>query len=88
MLRTLQEVEEFFSSLIQDHDLAFHPDDDFSGYVNLETGESTFDTNEAATMNAKMTSAFAVCDNEGVDIYDVAWNVLFSIRPPYVAAFC
>jgi len=53
----------------------FHPDDDFSTYVHIETGRPSYTANEADLRNDLMNQAFEVCEKEGIDIYDLTMEV-------------
>lgn len=56
-ITTIEDVKAFAKYLTNDLHLNFHPDDDFSFYVNYETKEPTFSPEEAAKYNALMMSA-------------------------------
>ncbi len=47
-ITTIEDVKAFAKYLTNDLHLNFHPDDDFSFYVNYETKEPTFSPEEAA----------------------------------------
>ena len=61
----------FAKYLTNDLHLNFHPDDDFSFYVNYETKEPTFSPEKAAKYNAIMNECFDVCEKANVDVYEV-----------------
>lgn len=69
-------MKAFAKYLTNDLHLNFHPDDDFSFYVNYETKESTFSPEEAAKYNALMNECFDVCEKVGVDIYEIMGEYL------------
>lgn len=64
-------VIEFWSILEQEFDLSFHPDDDFNNYVNKEN-QSIFTPYEANILNEYTDKLFQFCDQNGLDIYDLA----------------
>ena len=49
---------------------SFHPDDDFTHYVNNESGKSAYTAKEANLRNKLMEECFSVCAENNVDIYD------------------
>lgn len=85
-IRTLSDVIAFARYLYFDLSTAFHPDDDFSGYVDILTATPSFTSSRAATLNARMEECHAVCASFGVDIYDI-----MDVRSKYfetIAAGC
>lgn len=74
-IENLEDVERFAHQLTKEG-LIFHPDDDFNDYVNFETGERSYDTEEANTRNGLMNDCFRVCSELNADIYDVMHRVV------------
>lgn len=68
-IEALADVIEFTKILVRNEKVVFHPDDDFHDYMNTETGEPTYNFQEAELRNQLMRQAFEVCEREGVDIY-------------------
>ena len=66
----IEDVSEFFSDLFREGVNA-HPDDDFNDYINYETKEATYTSEEAALRNTLMNKSFEICENANVDIYDL-----------------
>jgi len=66
----IEDVSEFFSDLFKEGVNA-HPDDDFNDYINYETKEATYNSEEAALRNTLMNKSFEICENANVDIYDL-----------------
>jgi hypothetical protein len=64
-----------FSKQLLDEGTNFHPDDDFTTYINTDTGESSYTTSEAEVRNDLMEQAFDVCEQKGVDIYNLTMEV-------------
>lgn len=62
------EYDEFLSDVVSKRRVAFHPDDDFSGYVDAETGERAFSDEEAAEYQRRLD---ALIGRLGGGIYDV-----------------
>ena len=81
-ITTIEDVKAFAKYLTNDLHLNFHPDDDFSLYVNYETKEPIFSPEEAAKYNAFMNECFDVCEKANVDVYDVMGEYL---RKPIMA---
>ena len=77
-IKNKQDVIDFFDYLYVDRQLSFHPDDDFSDYVNLETKKPAFTKAEVPLLNKRMKEAFAVL---GDDIYEVGMDRLFKHYP-------
>ena len=75
-IENLVDVTRFFKYLAEKRKVAFHPDDDFESYVNIETGEPTFTPDECKVYNKAMQQCFEVCEEEGVDIYLIGLDIL------------
>lgn len=73
-IKTTKDVVAFAKQLIKEG-VNFHPDDDFKNYINLETSEPTYSTEEAELRNELMNQCFTVCEKNGVDIYDTMSEV-------------
>lgn len=65
-----QEIAQFFAYLYLVDRTSFHPDDDFSTYVDRE-GLPAFTPEEAERRNALMLEAIQAADAEGLDIYEL-----------------
>ena len=75
-IKTKDDVVKYFSYLVEEQHLNFHPDTDFSEYVLCETGESTFNDEEIRYHNSLMDACFSVCEKAGVDIYEIGLQIL------------
>ena len=73
-IKTTKNLVEFARQLVKEG-VNFHPDDDFSDYINLETQEPTYTKDEADFRNELMNQCFTVCEKNGVDIYDTMSEV-------------
>ena len=73
-IKTIADVQTFFKELLAE-DLNFHPDDDFSNYINGETRLPTYTKEEAELRNYLLDQAFEVCDNEWTDIYELCVDI-------------
>lgn len=71
-INTVDQVKEFFDYLAMERKVNFHPDDDFSDYINLSTNEPTFNAEEVAIFNTLMDEAFEVCETNQTDIYQLS----------------
>lgn len=74
-IQTLDQVRDFFTHLSTTEKLIYHPDDDFRDYtapgnVYLYTEE------QAQERNLVMNECFACCYLNGVDIYEIAMEVI------------
>ncbi len=70
LIKTLDDVRTFFQQLLEES-LNFHPDEDFEGYINVETKENTFTKEEAELRNRLMDEAFVVCEQNNTCIYEL-----------------
>jgi hypothetical protein len=75
-INTVDDVKVFFQYLVNNRSLNFNPDEDFSSYISLETGKPSFSTSEIKQYNSMMNDAFEVCQEAGVDIYDLSISCL------------
>jgi len=69
-----EDVKQFFRDLHGIYESEFHPDDDFRDYVNRE-GERSFTDEQAEYLNNVMTQSFQFCEDNNLDIYDIAGEV-------------
>jgi len=72
---TIEDVKQFAKQLIVEG-LSFHPDDDFNDYINFSINEPSYKTEEADLRNELMNQCFEICENEGVDIYEIMLEVM------------
>ena len=71
-INSLRGVRLFFNALNRES-LAFHPDDTFTNYINLETEEPCFSEKEALRLDGLMDKCFEICEPMGEDkIYEIA----------------
>jgi hypothetical protein len=82
-IETIEDVRTFFNELLAE-ELNFHPDDDFSDYINYETKQPSYTVKEAADRNRLLTQSFEVCEGVGVDIYEVCIEIFMK---DFYAAF-
>jgi hypothetical protein len=73
---TTEDVKLFAKQLISE-DLNFHPDDDFTDYVNLTTKLPSYSSEDAVLRNQLMSECFDVCQSNGADIYEIMMKELF-----------
>ena len=69
-IKSIGDVEAFAKQLI-DEGLSFHPDDEFNDYISLKDNKRSYTAEEAESRNELMRQCFDICENEGVDIYDL-----------------
>lgn len=74
---TIEDVKLFAYQLVNEEYLSFHPDDDFADYINLETKEPLYTTEECKQLNQLMSNCFSICQQEEVDIYKLMGEPLF-----------
>lgn len=70
-IKSVKDVEAFFHHIVSERRVNFHPDDVFEDYVSCEGGINTFTLGECAVYNRLMDESFAICVNEGVNIYEI-----------------
>ena len=70
-IKSVKDVEAFFHHIVSEQRVNFHPDDMFEDYVSCEGGINTFTLGECAIYNRLMDESFAICENEGVNIYEI-----------------
>lgn len=75
-IKTVDDVKAFFDHLVKVEKLNFHPDDTFDDYQNFETGEPSYSEQEAKVRDQRMNEAFDVCEYEGADIYQLAYDAI------------
>jgi hypothetical protein len=76
-INTIEDVKLFAFQLIYEENLSFHPDDDFADYINTETKAATYNTEQASHLNILMDKCFDVCEQSGIDIYEIMGEPLF-----------
>lgn len=77
-IKTKKDVHTFFSWLVAEHSLNFHPDTPFSDYVNTETGKPTFTTEQVGLLQPLIDQAFHVAEVKRFDIYSIGIKSLTS----------
>lgn len=77
IIKSVKDVEDFFSNLLQKESLNFHPDERFENYVQIGTNKPSYTPKEADLRNKLMESSFEICELEGVDIYEIGFTQLF-----------
>lgn len=76
-ISTIEDIKLFAQQLVNDEDLSFHPDNDFADYINTETKAATYNTEQASHLNMLMVKCFDVCEQSGIDIYEIMGEPLF-----------
>lgn len=75
-IKSIEDVNLFFHHLIYDRKINFHPDDDFSDYINNEDSSPAFSSEEVRTYNQLMDESFDVCEKSNIDIYGIGLQML------------
>jgi len=77
-IKSIEDVKAFFSYMVNDLGVNLHADTPFSEYVNTETGEQTFSSEESKLYDRLMQEAFEVCGRNGDEglIYDLGTEIL------------
>lgn len=76
-INTIDDVKLFAFKLVNDENLSFHPDNDFSDYINLNTNEALYSAEEVGQLNELMDKCFILCKQAEVDIYELMGEPLF-----------
>lgn len=71
---SLDHVKLFVHQLVQEG-INYHPDDDFCNYVNMESGDVTYSSEEAAARNRLNRQCFEICSRFGEDIYSISQEI-------------
>ena len=74
-ITTVEGVKDFFHHIVYDLGINFHPDDDFSGYIDLNTGARVMDDKQATLYNRLMEESFVTCDDEDM-VYEMACELM------------
>lgn len=80
----IDEVKAFIEHIIVDCKVNWHPDDDASVYIELDTGEPTFTPEQAEIVNRMTDECFDVAEAASMDrggdwVYDYAFDVLYDL---------
>lgn len=73
-IKTIDDIKVFFQQLLEEG-LNFHPDEDFTNYINCETREDTYTKEESELRNRLMDDAFVVCEHHNKCIYELGNNM-------------
>ena len=76
-INTIEDVKLFAYQLVNEENLSFHPDNDFGDYINTDTKAATYNTEQASHLNMLMDKCFVVCEQSGIDIYEIMGEPLF-----------
>lgn len=75
-IATVRDIECFAKYLVEEFSLNFHPDEPFEEYINIDTKAPTFSKEECEIADGLMKECFAICEKEGLDIYDMMGKIL------------
>jgi hypothetical protein len=78
ILNTTEDVKQFFRDVHKMYLAEFHPDDDFKDFTD-EQGNRSFTEEQAEHLNKIMINCFQFCDDNDLDIYDIASAVQIEI---------
>ena len=76
-INTIEDVKLFAKQLVNEDNLSFHPDDDFADYINMEAKEQYYSEEDTIRLNEMMERCFIVCEQAGLDIYELMGEPLF-----------
>ena len=83
-IENLIDVVHFFEHLLYEKELSYHPDDDFSDYVNTMDDSPSFTDGEVRLYNRLMDQCFDICEKEKMDIYSIGLASMRRIIKPDV----
>ncbi len=75
-INTIDDVKMFAHQLL-DEKLNFHPDESFENYIDSKTHLPCYSAEEAQFRNHLMSRCFEVCDDFGVDIYEIMCDIFY-----------
>lgn len=75
-IKTVEDVKLFFRHLVNERQLNFHPDDDFTNYIDRKSQSLLFTKDEAKKYNKLMELCFGICKRENADIYEIGFKEL------------
>jgi hypothetical protein len=73
-INNMEDVKTFFHDILKEG-INAHPDELFENYVNIETGEQIFTTEEADFRDKLMEKSYSICEEIGIDIYDTMQEI-------------
>lgn len=68
-ITTMEEAGDFAVQILREG-VSFHPDDDFNDYVFFKENRPCYTADDAALRNRLMDECFALCEKEGIEIYE------------------
>lgn len=74
-IKTDRDLREMLTEVISNLGWAFHPDDSMAEYVRRDTGEPFYTPEEAEKLDTFMDEAFAFCEQNGIDIYELSMQI-------------
>ena len=83
-IKNLIDVVHFFEHLLYEKEVSFHPDDNFSDYVNKIDERPSFTNEEVKLYNRLMNQCFDICQQEEMDIYSIGLASMRKILKPDV----
>ncbi len=79
-LTELRDVINFFEYMTRDLKSVWHPDDDFTTYINLDNKEQSWSKTEGELLNKRMAEAFEVCNDNDTDIYQLGMETVLLLE--------
>lgn len=74
-INTENDLREMLTEVISYLGWAFHPDDPMTDYVRRNTGEPSYTSEEAERLDNLMDEAFAFCEHNCIDIYELSMDI-------------
>ena len=74
-IKSTEDINLFFRDIHEMYPFEWHPDDDFHFFVKEDGETKAFTDEEAEYLNKVMIESFDYCDNNDVDVYEIAEQV-------------
>lgn len=74
-MQSYDELMEFLNFCVDYLGTGFHPDTDFSNYIDYRNDERLFSDEQAEIYNKKLSDAFDFCEDNDLDIYELALDL-------------
>ena len=74
-ISTIDDIKQFFKDVHVLYPLEWHPDDDFHFFMKQDEVSKAFTEGEAEYLNRIMTECFQYCDDNDLDVYEIASQV-------------
>ena len=74
-VNSIDDIKYFFQDIHVLYPFEWHPDDDFHFFMKQDDETRAFTDEEAEYLNKTMVECFQYCDNNDLDVYEIAGQV-------------